>query len=126
MAHPDYLQSQRSSRPVIFDLLFFMCAIISSCFPWNHRNWQDYSEEYYNKITPAPYAFTIWGVIYIAGMLFCFWEVFPDNKQNPYVQKISWWFSFASLFLTLYVPAAFYDMRVLALTLLAASHFCLI
>lgn len=38
-------------------------------------------------ITPANYAFAIWGVIYLGLFGFAIYQVLPNQKQNPHLHR---------------------------------------
>ena len=58
------------------------------------------SDKYHNYFTPAGYAFSIWGIIYLGLLGFVFYtgsSLFKknpdhDNLDNDLVLKIGWWF----------------------------------
>ncbi len=41
-------------------------------------------------ITPASYAFAIWGVIYLGLFSFAIYQVLPAQRQNPYLRKVGY------------------------------------
>eukprot|EP01063_Lacrimia_lanifica_P010405 TRINITY_DN1711_c0_g1_i1.p1 TRINITY_DN1711_c0_g1~~TRINITY_DN1711_c0_g1_i1.p1 ORF type:complete len:305 (+),score=82.48 TRINITY_DN1711_c0_g1_i1:42-956(+) len=56
------------------------------------RNTGAISDKYESYITPAGYAFSIWGVIYTLLLCFVVWQCFPGPKRNAVVARLSWWF----------------------------------
>lgn len=52
------------------------------------------SEKYQTILTPAGYAFAIWGVIFVAEGIFAIAQMFPKFRSDPMVQKgvFIWYF----------------------------------
>ncbi|MGK7908263.1 MAG: tryptophan-rich sensory protein [Synechococcus sp.] len=69
-------------------------------------------------ITPASYAFSVWGVIFLGLLIFAFFQARPTQRENPQLRRIGWllvassiaqigwvivflmrWFSFSLLFM---------------------------
>jgi hypothetical protein len=58
------------------------------------------SDEYYNLFTPADYAFSIWGLIYIGLLAHCIFQikkVFVDKKEDVFVLQIGPWLIIANI-----------------------------
>lgn len=58
------------------------------------------SGRYENLLTPAGYAFGIWGLIYLALLIFAVYQLldlFKKNLHHDFVLKIGWWFIIANL-----------------------------
>jgi hypothetical protein len=54
-------------------------------------------------ITPANYAFAIWGLIYIGLIAYAFYQVLPAQRHNATFAKISWAIIGACLFQTIWL-----------------------
>jgi len=48
-------------------------------------------------ITPARYAFAIWGVIYIGLFSFAIYQALPSQREKPILQRTSYWLVAASV-----------------------------
>lgn len=48
-------------------------------------------------ITPANYAFAIWGVIYVGLFCFAVYQALPSQQEKPLFHRISYWLVAASL-----------------------------
>ncbi len=59
----------------------------------NGNTMKTISDRYQNYFTPAGYAFSIWGVIYLglAGFIYYNWSTIAE-RSNELVSKIGWWF----------------------------------
>lgn len=58
------------------------------------------SDKYANLLTPADYAFGIWGLIYLALLAFTFYQLrnlLLKNGKNDFVLETGWWFVVANL-----------------------------
>jgi hypothetical protein len=58
------------------------------------------SAKYENLLTPAGYAFAIWGLIYIALLVFAIYQagdLFNKNLKRDFILDIGWWFVIANL-----------------------------
>ncbi len=70
------------------------------------------SDKYSNLFTPAGYAFSIWGLIYLALIGFVFYtgrSLFTKKESDPFVAKIGWWFVISCLANCLWVVAWLYE-----------------
>ena len=53
------------------------------------------SARYENLFTPAGYAFSIWGLIYVSLLMFVVYQardLFSNNKEVRIVHQVGWWF----------------------------------
>lgn len=53
------------------------------------------SANYENLFTPAGYAFSIWGLIYLGLFVFVIYQardMFMETKRTPVTHKVGWWF----------------------------------
>jgi len=79
-------------------------------------------------ITPASYAFAIWGVIYLGLISFAIYQVLPAQKDNHLLDKIGYKLAIASLFQIIWVfcflyqqyAASFLAMLCILLSLIIA------
>ncbi len=70
------------------------------------------SAKYSNLFTPADYAFSIWGLIYVslvAFTVFMLHQAFTDGKYTAFIKNTSIWFIVANLGSGLWVIAWVYD-----------------
>lgn len=49
------------------------------------------------KIIPAPYAFSIWGLIYIGLIAFVIYQLLPSQRDNPVSRSIGWWYALSCI-----------------------------
>ena len=99
---------------------------------FNGATMKTVSDKYHNYFTPAGYAFSIWGLIYLGLLGFVFYtgrSLFKKNaggtqEQDEIVVKIGWWFFVSCLANSLWVVLWLYDytgLSVLVMVLLLFS-----
>lgn len=66
---------------------------------FNNASVGEVSDRYQNLFTPAGYAFSIWGIIYLllAAFLGFQWYVWFKKKDDGYIQKTGIWFTVSNL-----------------------------
>jgi translocator protein len=52
---------------------------------------KDISDKYHTLITPAGYAFAIWGVIFLGMIAFGIYQALPSQRANPRFRAIGGW-----------------------------------
>lgn len=88
------------------------------------------TDKYRSLFVPANYAFSIWGIIYLAIFVYSVYQLFPSQKEKPFYEKLNpplmlsmalgvvWGIVFRESMITL-------SMAVIALSFLTA-YICLI
>ncbi|MDX1364720.1 MAG: tryptophan-rich sensory protein [Arenibacter latericius] len=74
----------------------------------NGNTMKTVSDLYYNYFTPAGYAFSIWGIIYIGLLGFVVYtgrSLFKGDAEEEIVKKIGWWFVISCIGNSLWVIA---------------------
>ena len=84
---------------LVFTIIF---NYLSNTGIFNGKTIANVSNQFHNLFTPAGYAFSIWGVIYILLIGFVFYtgkSLFKpeNNKADSFVEKIGWWFVISCL-----------------------------
>lgn len=79
------------------------------------------SDKYSNLFTPADYAFSIWGLIYV-GLLafsgFMIYQAFINGKYTLFIHKTSFWFIVANIGTSLWVIAWLYEFTGISVILM--------
>src|SRR5687768_3551698 len=77
------------------------------------------SGRYSNYFTPAGYAFSIWGLIYLGliGFVFYSWRSLSD-KNNQLLSNIGWWFIVSCIANSMWVVVWLYDQLALSVLLM--------
>lgn len=86
----------------------------------NGNTMKTISDQYANYFTPAGYAFSIWGVIYLGllGFIFYGWSSLSD-KNDQMISKIGWWFVVSCIANSLWVVVWLYDQIGLSVVVMA-------
>ncbi len=61
---------------------------LANALPLNGNTTGELSDQFPVLITPAGYAFAIWGLIYLGLALFAFWQLLPAQRDNPMLHEI--------------------------------------
>jgi translocator protein len=56
-------------------------------------------------VTPADYAFAVWGLIYAACLALAIYQLLPSQQERTVHRQTGWWLAGAFLCATLWVPA---------------------
>ncbi|HXB91386.1 MAG TPA: hypothetical protein VNU72_03820 [Puia sp.] len=86
------------------------------------------SARYQNLFTPAGYAFSIWGLIYLALLAFAIYQgrsLFKKGADDSMVLPIGGWFIVSCLANCTWVVAWLYDYIFLSVVVIAILLFCL-
>ncbi len=85
-------QLARQWVTVVAVLMAIAINAISNIYPPAGKNTGEVSNTTLGGvlITPAGYAFAIWGLIYIALIVYSIYQALPVNRDNPTLAKVSW------------------------------------
>jgi len=87
------------------------------------------SDRYINYFTPAAYAFSIWGLIYLGLLAFVFYTGINGKKdpgKSGVLSKIGWWFVLSCLANSFWVIAWLYDYIGLSVLIMGVILFSLL
>ncbi|MGA8854737.1 MAG: tryptophan-rich sensory protein [Christiangramia sp.] len=112
-------------RLAVFNFLSVLIAITTNFFAQtgkiNNTTIGEVSSKYSNLFTPADYAFSIWGLIYI-GLLsfsaFMLYQAFSNGKFTDFISKTSFWFIVANIGTSLWVIAWIYEYTGLSVAIM--------
>src|SRR5690606_3146826 len=87
-------------------------------------------DEYHNLFTPAGYAFSIWGLIYILLFAFVIYtgrSLFKPEKNagETFVTRMGWWFVVSCIANCLWIVTWLYGYTGLSVLVLAAAFISL-
>lgn len=89
----------------ITNIIAFLVTIYvnyaSSAGVFNNTTQAEISEQYQTLFTPAGYAFSIWGVIYVLLFGFIVYQsrsLFVNVRDDEFVLKTGWWFTLSCVF----------------------------
>jgi len=83
------------------------------------------SDQYTSIVTPASYAFSIWGIIFVAEGIFVIWQIFPAQKSSPVLSAIGYWWSAANILQAVWTFAFAYEVLWLAFAFIFGITVCL-
>lgn len=89
---------------------------------FNGNTMKTVSDKYFNYFTPAGYAFSIWGLIYLGllGFVFYSWRsLLQEKEEDSLLLKINWWFVLSCCANSLWVIAWLYDYTGLSVVIMA-------
>ena len=95
---------------------------LSNTGAFNGNTMKTVSDRYFNLFTPAGYAFSIWGLIYLGLFAFAIYtgrSLFNKQEPHPALSKIGWWFLISCICNSSWVVAWLYNYTLLSVGLMA-------
>ncbi|HEY1009082.1 MAG: hypothetical protein ACO1NS_03240 [Daejeonella sp.] len=95
----------------------------------NGNTMKTISDKYFNYFTPAGYAFSIWGLIYLGLLGFVVYtgrSIFTKQGSDPILSRIGWWFTLSCVANSLWVMAWLYEYTGASFLIMAFLLFCLL
>lgn len=87
----------------------------SNVFPFNGQNMGTVSAKYPTLLTPAGYAFSIWGLIFLSLTVYAVWQLLPAQRTNPLPDAVAQPLTLASIATALWVVLFAYERLLLSL-----------
>lgn len=87
----------RYANIIFFVLTVIVNGIAGSTTLIGGQNTAAVSNKYPTLITPAPYVFAIWGIIYVLLGAFVVYQALPKQRSSDFIQKIGWLFVLSSI-----------------------------
>lgn len=114
--------SLRQFSNLIAVLAAFGINVLANVAPPNGLTIGEISNTFFREvlITPANYAFAIWGVIYLGLISFGVYQVLPAQRQNPHLRRIGYLVVLASLAQIAWVFLFVYQLFTLSLVAMLA------
>ena len=108
---------------LVFTIIF---NYLSNTGIFNGKTIANVSNQYQNLFTPAGYAFSIWGVIYLLLIGFVFYtgrSLFKPSKNEAdgFVEKIGWWFVISCIANCVWILTWLYGYTGLSVLVLLVS-----
>jgi len=110
-------------------LVTFVINYLSNTGLFNGNTMASVSAKYQNYFTPAGYAFSIWGLIYLGLLAFAIYQGrgLVEKKQDDWpVLQIGWWFVISCVANCLWVIVWLYDYIALSVLIMFLLLFSLI
>lgn len=96
---------------------------------FNGQTMADVSAKYHNYFTPAGYAFSIWGLIYLLLLGFVIYQgrsLFKPVAEDKTVEQIGWWFIISCVANSLWVVAFLNEYLLISVLLIGLLLFSLL
>ncbi|MEJ2273767.1 MAG: hypothetical protein P8Y01_04235 [Woeseiaceae bacterium] len=100
---------------IIAYAIAILINVLSNALPINDRTMAEISAQYPSLFTPAGFTFSIWGVIYLALLVFVVWQALPAQRDNRQIALISPWFKVNCIANAAWLVAWHYDQLVLSM-----------
>lgn len=110
-------------------LIMVVINYLSNTGIFNGNTMEIMSDRYYNYFTPAGYAFSIWGLIYLGLLGFVIYtgrSLFSKKESDPVLLKIGWWFVLSCVANSLWVVAWLYDFTGISVLIMLFLLACLL
>ena len=102
-------------------ILVIAVNYISQALRLNDTTIGEISGKYDNLFTPAPYAFAIWGVIFLSLLAYASFQIrraFFSTTTSDFIEQTGYWFFIANLLNCAWVFAFIYDFTALSVFLM--------
>jgi hypothetical protein len=116
------------SNGIAFVVMIFINYLSNTGLVNNNTN-ATVSRAYENLFTPAGYAFSIWGIIYLLTLGFVIYQglgLFNKTKDNDLSTKVGWWFVVSCVANSLWLFAWLYEYLLIALVIMLILLFALL
>lgn len=102
-------------------ILVFVFNFLTGTGKINGLSQADISAMFPTKITPAGFAFSIWGVIYTLVLILVVWMLYKhkDKEMSKLIHAIGWWFNLSTLANILWTVTFSYLKLPLSILLIA-------
>lgn len=86
------MDTLRRVAVIVFLVATLIFNALANILPFNGVTTGGVSDDIPSLFTPAGYVFSIWGVIYLALMLYAVYQALGAQRNNPRLRKTGWWF----------------------------------
>jgi len=110
-------------------ILVIAVNYMSQVFRFNDTTISEMSRQYDNLFTPASYAFSIWGLIFISLLAYAIFQVknvFDSSKSVTFIEQTGYWFIIANVLNSSWVLAFVYDYIGISVLLMLGILYALI
>lgn len=106
------MTKQLSITNTVSVFIVVLINYISQVYRLNNTTIGEVSAQYDNLFTPAGYAFSIWGLIFLSLIAYSVFQIrrtFFSTKTSEFVKRTGWWFAIANILNASWVIAFSYD-----------------
>lgn len=108
-------------RQMMVILGFLVTVVVNglaNALPLNGQMTGEISDYFKVYFTPAGYVFSIWGLIYLALLLYAIYQALPAQRENPRLVRTGWWFVLSCAANTGWIFAWHWNQYLLSLGLM--------
>jgi translocator protein len=98
--------------------ILILLNVLSNALPINGQTMPEISAKYPSLFTPAGFTFSIWGVIYLALLIFVVWQALPAQRSSAKLAGISKYFQINCLMNAIWIVAWHFDLLPLSLVVM--------
>ncbi len=102
---------------VAFAIVVFF-NVLSNALPINGQTMPEISAKYPSLFTPAGFAFSIWGLIYLLLLAFVLYQALPAQRSSTRLAAISPWFKINCIANASWIVAWHYDLLAVSMVLM--------
>jgi hypothetical protein len=95
--------------------LMIIINVLSNALPINDQSMPEISAKYPSLFTPAGFTFSIWGVIYLALLLFVIWQALPAQRFDGRLARIGTLFKINCLANATWIVVWHYDLLIVSM-----------
>lgn len=95
--------------------LMILANVLSNALPINGQSMPEISAKYPSLFTPAGFTFSIWGLIYLALLVFVVWQALPAQRDSARLAGLSVYFKVNCLANAVWIVVWHYDFLALSL-----------
>lgn len=111
---------------IFFYFLTILINYISQKIPFNGQTNGEVSDKYHTLFTPADYAFSIWGIIYLALGVYVFFQALWASHDKQIYDRIGKWLIVSFVTTSAWLPAFQYEQIGLSVLIMLIILFSLI
>ena len=101
--------------------LTILLNVLSNALPINDQTMPEISARYPSLFTPAGFTFGIWGLIYLALLVFVVWQALPAQRTSAKLARISVPFKINCLANASWIVVWHYDLLALSMLVMLAG-----
>lgn len=99
---------------------------LSNIQAFGGRTNKEISDKYHTFVTPAGYAFSIWGVIFLGLLAFAVYQALPSQRYNPRFRAVGGWVIINGFLNAIWSPLFNNELIGVALLVILAMLFSLL
>lgn len=99
-------------------ILVIVVNVLSNALPINDQSMTEISAKYPSLFTPAGFTFSIWGIIYLALLVFTVYQALPAQRSNQTIAAISRLFQINCAANAAWLVAWHYDLLAISVLIM--------